>query len=81
MNSLSNNTKNLKAFQPVKDLTKGKQAKVNTIQNKNGNSLTEEKKRMERWTEYRSELYNYQNRGDMDLSVLNVPESTNEDKH
>ena len=52
---------------------------MNTIQNKNGNSLTEEKEIMERWTEYCSELYNYQNRGD--LSVLNVQESTNEDNH
>ncbi|KAK3871096.1 hypothetical protein Pcinc_023742 [Petrolisthes cinctipes] len=72
-----NNTK--KAFQLVKDLTKEKQAKVNSIKDKRGNSLTEEKEILERWTEYCSELYTHQSRGDP--SVLNVEEPTNEDDY
>ena len=72
-----NNSK--KAYQLVKDLTKEKQAKVNTIQDKNGICLTEEKEIMERWTEYCSELYKHQSRGDP--IVLDVEESPNEDDH
>lgn len=52
---------------------------MNTIQDKNGNGLTEEKEIMERWTEYCSEMYNFQSRGDQD--VLNVHESTNENNY
>ncbi|KAK3867667.1 hypothetical protein Pcinc_026891, partial [Petrolisthes cinctipes] len=86
-----NNTK--KAFQLVKDLTKEKQAKVNSIKDKRGNSLTEEKEILERWTEYCSELYTHQSRWTEycselythqsrgDPSLLNVEEPTNEDAY
>ena len=72
-----NNTK--EAFKVVKDLTQVKTTKVNTIQDKNGNTITEEKEIIQRWTEYCSELYNHQSRGD--LTLLDVPESNNEDDY
>lgn len=49
------------------------------MQDMNGNGLTEEKEIVERWTEYSSELYNFQSRGDP--GVLNVREWTNEDDY
>ena len=73
----SSNTK--KAYQLVKDLTRVKQVRMNTIQDKNGNGLAEGKEMVERWTGYCSELYNFQSRGDPD--VLNVHESANEDDY
>ena len=75
-NSLANNNSK-KAFQFVKDLTKQKHSKVCTIQDKDGNCLTEEEEIRDRWTEYCSELYNFQNQGDP--SVVICPEPTNED--
>ncbi|KAK3882228.1 hypothetical protein Pcinc_013401 [Petrolisthes cinctipes] len=52
---------------------------MNSIKDKRGNSLTEEKEILKRWTEYCSELYTHQSRGDP--SVLNVEEPTNEDDY
>ena len=57
-----NNSK--RAYQLVKDLTSEKQGRSSTIQDKSGKCLTEEKRDSQRWTEYCSELYNYENRGD-----------------
>jgi len=71
----NNNTK--QAFQLVKDLTRQKQSTATTIKDKNGNNLTEETDILNRWTEYCSELYNYQSKGD--TSILTNQESTNDD--
>ena len=72
-----NNTK--KAYETVKDLTSTKQGKVSTIQDKNGKCLTEDQEVLQRWTEYCSELYQHQSRGDQ--AVLNCPHATNDDDH
>ena len=53
-----NNSK--RAYQLVKDLTSEKQGRSSTIQDKSGKCLTEEKEILSRWTEYCSELYNYE---------------------
>ena len=57
-----NNSK--RAYQLVKDLTSEKQGKSSSIQDKSGKCLTEEKEILSRWTEYCSELYNYESCGD-----------------
>ena len=57
-----NNSK--KAYQLVKDLITEKQAKSTTIQDKSGKCLTEENEILNRWTEYCSDLYNYETDGD-----------------
>ena len=49
-----------RAYQLVKDLTSEKQGRSSAIQDKSGKCLTEEKKILSRWTEYCSELYNYE---------------------
>ena len=55
------NKKNSKrAYQLVKDLTSEKQGRSSTIKDKSGKCLTEEKEILSRWTEYCSELYNYE---------------------
>ena len=56
-----NNSK--RAYQLVKDLTSEKQGRSSTIQDKAGKCLTEEKD-FSRWTEYCSELCNYESCGD-----------------
>uniref|UniRef100_A0A673NAR0 Reverse transcriptase domain-containing protein n=1 Tax=Sinocyclocheilus rhinocerous TaxID=307959 RepID=A0A673NAR0_9TELE len=53
-----NNSK--KAYQLVKDLTNTKQGRTPTIQDKDGNFMTEEQDILKRWTEYCSELYSYE---------------------
>ena len=57
-----NNSK--KAYQLVKDLTTEKQGKSTTIQDKSGKCLKEENEILNRWTEYCSDLYNYETEGD-----------------
>ena len=57
-----NNSK--RPYQLVKNLTSEKQGRSLTIQDKSGNSFTEEKEIFSRWTEYCSELYNYEGCGD-----------------
>ena len=57
-----NNSK--RAYQLVKDLTSEKQGRSSTIQDKSGKCLTEEKGILSSWTEYCSELYNYESCGD-----------------
>ena len=56
-NLRKNNIK--RAYQLVKDLTTVKQGKATTIQDRSGKCLTEERQILNRWTEYCSELYNY----------------------
>ena len=62
-----------RAYQLVKDLTSEKQGRSSTIQDKFGKCLSEEKEILSRWTEYCSELYNYESCGDnavLDCSQL-----------
>ena len=66
-NLRKNNSK--RANQLVKDLTTVKQGKATTVQDRSGKCLTEERHILNRWTEYCSELYNYNANGDP--SVLN----------
>ena len=55
-----NKNNNKRAYQLVKDLTSEKQGRSSIIQDKSGKCLTEEKDILSRWTEYCSELYNYE---------------------
>ena len=72
------NKKNSKrAYQLVKDLTSEKQGRSSTIQDKSGKCLTEEKEILSRWTEYCSELYNYESCGDN--TVLDCSQPPEED--
>ena len=57
-----NNSK--RAYQLVKDLTSETQSGSSRIQDKSGKCLTEEKDILSRWTEYCSELYDYESCGD-----------------
>ena len=57
-----NNSK--RVYQLVKDLTSEKQGRSSTIQDKSRKCLTEEKEILSRWTEYCTELYNYESCGD-----------------
>ena len=70
---------NKKAFQVVKELTKQKQSRVNTIQDSQGHCLTETQDILNRWSEYCSDLYNKQDHGD--LSLLDCQDSTNDDDY
>ena len=70
-----NNSK--RAYQLVKDLTSEKHGKSSTIQVKSGKCLTEEKEILSRWTEYCSELYNYESCGDN--AVLDCSQPPKED--
>jgi hypothetical protein len=67
------------AYQLVKDLTSTKQGRVTSLQDKDGNCLSEQQDILLRWTEYCSELYNQ--RATIDPEVLNVPPATNNDNH
>ena len=53
-----------RAYQLVKHLTSERQGRSSTIQDKSGKCLNEEKEILSRWTEYCSEVYNYDSRGD-----------------
>ena len=70
-----NNSK--RAYQLVKDLTSEKQGRSSTIQDKSGKCLTEEKEILSRWTQYCSELYNYESCGDN--AVLDCSQPPEED--
>ena len=72
-----NNSK--KAYQLVKDLTTEKQDKSTTIQDKSGKCVTEENEILNRWTEYCSDLYNYETDGDP--TVLDCPQIPDEEHH
>ena len=72
-----NNSK--KAYQLVKDLTIEKQGKSTTIQDKSGKCLTEENEILNSWTEYCSDLYNYETEGDP--IVLDCPQIPDEEHH
>ena len=61
-----------KAYQLVKTITSTKQGKTNTIQDKDGNCLTETNDILNRWTEYCGELYSRTVVGDPE--VLTIPQ-------
>ena len=65
-NLSKNNSK--KAYELVKELSSTKQERSTVIQNKKGEPLTEEKDILNRWTEYCSELYNYETNGDPEFA-------------
>ena len=66
-----------RAYQLVKNLTSEKHGRSSTIQDKSGKCLTEEKEILSRWTEYCSELYNYESCGDN--AVLDFSQPPEED--
>ena len=69
-----NNSK--RAYQLVKDLTSEKQGRSSTIQDKSGKYLTEKQEILCRWTEYFSELHNYESCGDNAvLDCIQPPEN------
>ena len=72
-----NKNNNKRAYQLVKNLTSEKQERSSTIQDKSGKCLTEEKEILSRWTEYCSELYNYESCGDN--AVLDCSQPPEED--
>ena len=76
-NLTKNNSK--RAYHLVKDLTTVKLGKATTVQDRSGKCLTEMRQILNQWTEYCSELYNYDANGDP--SVLNCPQTDTEDDH
>ena len=72
-----NNSK--KAYQLLKDLTTKKPGKSSTIQDKSGKCLTEENEILNKWTEYCSDLYNYETNGDP--IILDCPQIPDEEHH
>ena len=68
-----------RAYQLVKDLTTAKQGKATTVQDRSGKCLTEERQILNRWTEYRSKLYNHKANGD--TPVLNCTQTDTENDH
>ena len=72
-----NNSK--KANQLVKGLATEKQGKSTTIQDKSGQCLSEENEILNRWSEYCSNLYNYETEGDP--IVLDCPQIPDEEHH
>ena len=73
-----NKNNSRRAYQLVKDLASEKQGRSSTIQDKCRKCLTEEKEILSRSTEYCSELYKCESRGDnavLDCSQL--PDETN----
>ena len=63
----------------MKDLTTVKQGKATTVQDRSGKCLTEERQKLNRWTEHCSELYNH--KANRNPSVLNCPQTNGEDDH
>ena len=68
-----------RAYQLAKDLTTVKKGKATTVQDRSGKCLTEERKILNRWAEYCTELYNHKTNGD--TSVLDCPQTDTEDDH
>ena len=66
----------MEAYQLVNDLTTEKQGKTTTIQDKSGKYLTEENEILNRWTEYCSDLYNYETEGvPIELDCPQIPDA------
>ena len=69
------------AYQLVKDLTTEKQGKTTTIQDESGKCLTEENEILNRWTEFCSDLYNYETEGEGGPIVLDCPQIPHVEHH
>ena len=67
------------AYELVKDLTTEKQVKSTSIKDKSGKCLTVKHELLNRWTEYCSDLYNYETDGDP--TVLDCPQIPDEELH
>ena len=63
----------------MKDLTTVKQGKATTVQHCPGKCLAEEREILNRWTKYRTELYNH--KANRDPSILGCPQTDTEDDH
>ena len=63
----------------MKDLTTVKQGKANTVQDRSGKCLTDEREILNRWTEYFTELHNHKANGDP--SALDCPQTGTEGDH
>ena len=61
----------------MKPVTSEKQGRSTTIQDKSWKCLTEEKEILSRWTEYCSELYNYESCGDNTVLDCSQPPEEN----
>ena len=61
----------------MKDLASEKQGRSSTIKDRSGKCLTEEQDIHSRWTEYCSELYDHESRGDN--AVLDCSQPPEED--
>ena len=72
-----NNSKT--AYQLVEDLTTVKHGKVTFLKDRFSKCLSEEREILNRWTEYRYELFKHSASGDP--SVLNCPQTDTEDDH
>ena len=72
-----NKNHNKRAFQVVKDVMREKKGRINTIQDKSGECLTEEREVINGWTEYCTELCNSQTKGNS--AVLDYPMNTEDD--
>ena len=72
-----NNSK--KTYQLVKGLTTEKQGNTTTTADKSGKCLTEENEILNRWTEYCSDLYNYETDGDP--IILDCPQIPDAEHH
>ena len=70
---------NKKAYQLAKDLTTEKQGKSTTLQDKSGKCLREKNEILNRWTEYCSDLHNYETEGYP--IVLDCPQIPDEEHH
>ena len=73
--NLKNSSK--RAYQLMKDLTTVKEGKATTVLDRSEKCLTEEQQILNRWTEYRSGLYNHMANGDP--SILNCSQTHTED--
>ena len=60
-------------------MTTVKQGKATTVQDRSGKCLTKERRILNRWTEYCSELYNH--KANVDPSIRNCPQTHIEDEH
>ena len=67
------------AYNTLKLLTKPHQSRTTVVEDKRGNLLTEESAIIKRWTEYCSELYNSEIKGDP--TALNCCTDNEEDNY
>ena len=66
-------------YEAVQGKSTENQGKFTAIQDNTGNFLIEEHEILNRWTEYSSDLYNYETDGD--ATVLDCPKTPDEEHH